>query len=69
MVPIAGILTAVDVIVGLAARIQSISSMIAKAKAENRDLTSAEMDSLVTADDVARKALQDAIDAARAAGK
>lgn len=41
----------------------AIGALIDKARAEGRDVTQDELDALVAADGVARKALQDAIDA------
>lgn len=41
----------------------TIGGTLAKAQAEQRDLTDAELDALVLQDDIARDKLQDAIDA------
>ena len=66
--PITGILSAIQMITSLVGQVQSIGQLISTAQAQNRDITAAELDALVAADDAARKALQDAIAAARAAG-
>jgi hypothetical protein len=58
---------AVDLLVAateLTTRLQGVSAMLQKAQAEGRDLTEAELQSLMSADDVARVRLQKAIDGA-----
>lgn len=57
---------AVQLLLGLLDRASAIGGLIAKAQTEKRDITSAELDVLVTDDDLARKALNDAIDKAKA---
>lgn len=58
----------IDVLLKLLDKAGAIGSLIGKAKAENRDVTDAELDQLAAGDDVAKKTLQDAIDRARAGG-
>ena len=58
---------AVDLLVAateLTSRLQQVSAMLQKARSEGRELTEAELQSLLTADDVARLKLQQAIDKA-----
>jgi hypothetical protein len=47
--PIANIFLAMDLITGLVQRISAYSQMISKARAENRDITEAELDALAEA--------------------
>ncbi len=58
-------MTAVTLLLGLLDRATQIGALISKAQAEKRDITAAELDQLVAADDAARKQLQDAIDKAK----
>lgn len=53
---------ALQLIIVLTQQIQSIRSLITKARAEGRDITDAELDELTGRDDAARKRLQDLID-------
>jgi len=55
---------AVQLLIQLLAQAQSIGAIIAKAHTEGRDLTNAEVDDLVGADNAARLRLQAAIAAA-----
>ena len=64
-----GVLAALDLALSLASRWQAASALVAKAQSEGRDLSPAELNSLVVADDTARQGLVDAIDAAKAKGK
>jgi hypothetical protein len=48
---------AVELLIALVNQAGTISALLSKAKAENRDLTSAELDTLSLADDVARAQL------------
>lgn len=57
---------AIQLLLGLLDRATQIGALISKAQAEKRDITPAELDQLVAADDAAKKALQDAIDKAKA---
>lgn len=50
-------------------KITQIGTLLTKAHTEGRDVTDAELDALFADDDVARKSLDDAIQAAKAAGK
>lgn len=59
---------ALTLIITLLNRSSEISALIQKARGEGRDLTNAELDGLVTADDVARADLEAAIAEKRAAG-
>ncbi len=52
---------AVQLLLGLLDRASAIGTLISKAQTEKRDITQAELDALVAEDDVAKKALQDAI--------
>lgn len=56
---------AIQLLLGLLDRATQIGALISKAQSEKRDITQAELDVLVAQDDAARKALQDAINAAR----
>lgn len=56
-----GVAIALDVLFGLLDRVTAIQSLIATAQAEKRDVTTAELDALGAADDVARAALDAAI--------
>lgn len=64
-----GVLAALDLALSLASRWQAASSLVAKAQSEGRDLTAAELNSLVAADDTARQGLVDAIAAAKSKGR
>lgn len=59
---------ALTLIITLLNRSTEISALIQKARGQGRDLTDAELDGLVTADDLARAELEEAIRARRAAG-
>ena len=54
----------ITLLLGLLDRATQIGALIQKARGEGRDVTPAELDALVSADDVARQALVDAIRAA-----
>jgi len=56
---------ALQLLFGLLDRVSAVSSLIQTAKSEGRDITEAELDSLVVADDAAKKALESAIAARR----
>ena len=58
---------ALTLIIQLLNRSGEISALIAKARGEGRDITEAELDALVSADDLARAELEAAIAARRAA--
>ena len=60
-------LLAVDLMIGLIDRAVAYSAVIQKARAENRDVTSAELDQLAAQDDVAREELRAAIEKAKKA--
>jgi hypothetical protein len=64
-----GITVALDLLFGLLDRAQAIGKMITDARASGRDLTEADLNSLVASDDQARIALVKAISDARAATK
>ncbi len=66
MPAIAGILQAVDMIVSLTERVNSVTTLIKTAQAENRDVTPAELDAAAQGTTDALKALAEAIAAARA---
>ena len=55
----------IQLLLGLLDRASAISALIQTAQNEGRDITDAEMDAVVAADDAAKKSLQDTIDAAR----
>lgn len=57
---------AVQLLLGLLQQSQAIGNLIATAQAAGRDITDAELDSLVSADEAAKAALAAAIAAARA---
>lgn len=59
---------AMQLILALLNRMAQIGAMIAKARAEGRDISDAELDGLRAADDTAKLKLQQHIDAARSAG-
>lgn len=61
-----GIDVAITLLLGLIDRATTIGTLIQKAQSEKRDLTAAEIDQLAALDDVARKALDEAIAKARA---
>lgn len=52
---------ALDLVIALLSRASEVSAAIKKAQAEGRDLTDAELDSFVAANDEARAALVEAI--------
>lgn len=54
----------VDLLLGLLDRAAAIGGLLTKAKAEGRDVTSAELDALFAEDATAKAALQAAIDKA-----
>lgn len=56
-----GAALALNVIFGLLDRAAAISELIKTAQAEGRDITQAELDTLVSEDEVARAALVEAI--------
>lgn len=56
---------AVTLLLGLLDRAAAVSAVIKQAKAENRDPTALEWESLIAEDDAARMALVDAIKAAK----
>lgn len=58
---------ALNLILGLIDRAAAIKALLDAAKAEGRDVTLAELDALVAADDLARAELVAAIQAARGA--
>jgi len=60
------LLLAVNVLLPLLQQASTIGAMIQKAQAEGRDLTEAELNSIVAADDAAKAALAAAIAKARA---
>jgi hypothetical protein len=64
-----GTLAAVDLVLALLVRAQAISSIIAQAQAENRDITQAELDRIVSDDDKARTDLVAAIEKAKSEGR
>jgi hypothetical protein len=47
-------------------QLQGYGALLAKAHSEGRDVTDAELDECVAADDIAKKRLQDLIDARKA---
>lgn len=57
----------VDLLLGLLDRAAAIGGLLSKAKAEGRDITTAELDALFADDATAKAALQAAIDKANAA--
>ena len=63
-----GIDALITLILGLLDRASAIGALITTARAEGRDVSVAELDALVAADQVARQNLVDAIAAAKAAG-
>lgn len=65
----AGAVAAINLLLGLLDRAAQISSVIQTAQSQGRDVTEAELDQLVAQDDAARAKLDQAIAAARAAGK
>jgi hypothetical protein len=67
-VPVAGILTALQVLDALLARAGTISTLIKTAQTEKRDVPAAELQQLAMEDDAARQTLVDAIAAAKAGG-
>ena len=61
--------TAIGLLLALIDRTAQIGALIAKAQSEGRDITSAELNTLVAADDAAKKELQDAIAKAKSEGR
>ncbi len=59
---------ALNVILALLGKASEISALISAARAENRDITDDELARLTAADDAARAALAEAIEAAKRAG-
>lgn len=51
----------VDLLLGLLDRADAIGKLLRTAQQENRDVTDAEIDTLVSVDDISRIRLQDAI--------
>jgi hypothetical protein len=60
---------AVELLLALLKNSATISQLIQKAQGEGRDITSAELSTLVDTDNLARAKLVEAIAAAKAAGK
>lgn len=56
-----GVEAAITLLLGLLDRASQIGTLISSARAEGRDVTPAELDALVAADQLARQALVDAI--------
>lgn len=56
----------IDLILSLVSRLQAAASLIRQARAEGREITDAELDTLVAEDDSARADLVAAIEAAKA---
>lgn len=65
----AGAVIAMDVVFGLLDRAMAYAAVVNKAKSENRDVSSEELDALAAADDVAKAKLDAAIAKARAEGR
>ena len=63
-----GAALALQLLLGLLDRASQVGALINAAKSENRDITNAELDTLVAADDKAKQDLEDAIAAARQGG-
>lgn len=61
--------TAVGLLLTLVDKVGTLGAMISKAQTEKRDLTQAEVQQLIAADDAARASLQSAIAAAKAQGR
>jgi hypothetical protein len=61
----ANINLALTLLISLLSKSQEISALIKQAKGEGRDISDAELDGLVAADDAARAELVAAIEAAR----
>ncbi len=59
----------ITLLLGLLDRATQITTLIQTARTEGRDITPAELDALVEKDNVARKALDDAIAKAKAEGR
>jgi hypothetical protein len=57
--------TAIQLLIGLLAQANQLGLLIAKAQAEGRDITDAELDGLAAGDDLARARLQAEIDRLR----
>jgi hypothetical protein len=62
-------LSLITLLLGLLDRASALGAMIARARTEGRDVTSAELDALAAADAAARDELVAAIAAAKAAGR
>lgn len=63
-----GAALALQLLLGLLDRASQVGALINAAKSENRDITNAELDTLVAADDKAKQDLEDAIADARKQG-
>ena len=61
-------LTAIQILMQLLNQAAAFGTLIAKARAENRDITEDELSGLATGDDLARAALEKAIVDAKAKG-
>lgn len=59
----------VTLLLGLLDRASAVGALIAKARAENRDVTPEELDALVAADNTARSALVAEIEKAKSEGR
>lgn len=60
---------ALELLIQLTLQLQKLAELIKVARAENRDITDAELDALAGEDDLARAALKVAIDKAKAEGR
>ena len=56
---------AIQLLLGLLDRASAIGALISKARADKRDISDAELDALMAADDAARAALEKTIAAAK----
>lgn len=64
-----GVAEGITILLALLDKVTTMGAAISKARAEQRDLTEAEVDSFVAADDTARANLDAAIKAAKARGQ
>jgi len=62
-------LALVTLLLGIIERAAAVGALINTARAQGRDITTAELESLMDADDAARDALKTAIAAAKADGR
>lgn len=61
MVNVTAVITALDLLLSFVDRAQQVGELLNRAQLEGRDVTMAELDELVKEDDIAKRALEEAI--------